>query len=122
MDLYNYNFEELASVDESLVTCNVEATDWSQHATELLKIDNENGVESEEEEEASNSNKSSIKNMTAALALLEDIKLFLAEKDMGEIFNKAYALEDAMSSAWHKSNKLAKQTKMNEFFPLFSKK
>ena len=60
--------------------------------------------------------------MTAALVVLEDLKLFLAEKYRGDTLNNAYALEDAMSIAWYESTKSAKQTKMNEFFSLFSKK
>ena len=122
-DLYDCDFEELASVDESLATCNTEATDWSQDATQLLKTDNESGEESNDEEEAIITKKSSIKNMTAALVALEDLKLFLAEKDnRGDMLNKAYALEDAMSIGWYESTMSAKQTKMNEFFSLFSKK
>ena len=113
----------MASVDESLATCNTEATDWSQDATQLLKTDNESGEESNDEEEAIITKKSSIKNMTAALVHLEELKLFLAEKDnRGDMLNKAYALEDAMSIAWYESTKSAKQTKMNEFFSLFPKK
>ncbi|KAI8510179.1 Tigger transposable element-derived protein 6 [Branchiostoma belcheri] len=102
-ELFGCDFQELAGVDQDLVTCDMEGRDWNEDATILLdelQASQETETVSDSDDDSDSTRTNPIKDLNTLVDLMKHIKNFCAEEGLGDLLNAFQQADDILNSIW----------------------